>query len=501
MSEKKPKHVIWFMCDQLRWDCLGFTGDQIVRTPTLDRLARNGIVFDNMFIQFPACMPSRASMLTGRYPSTIRMATGGNAFLDPRETTLPEILQRNGFRTGIFGKLHITPQVYTRDTLKTDRPIIDAKQFMEAADLPSIPNDPYKENYGFQESAGAEDALLGEYADWLRDKGRKDLAELIPDRTWFQPGEVCKQLSDAGVSRIPPELHNSTFTAEKAVDFFERNSKQQNCFMEVSFIDPHHPWDPPAELANHYLNSDIPLPEYSDTGELKIPQSLIDRDVPQAFDNITADHTRQIIAYYYAMIELIDRSIGKVVTAVENAGELDDTLFIFCADHGEHLGSHGLFRKGCLHYDHLIKSPCMMSWKNGIPDGQRHRPLMQGIDIMPTILSLLNIPAPPGNQGIDFSPALNGNREFGREWIYCQGNHAPWGPYIDGITIRTEQYKLNYYPLDRVSHLFDLKSDPGERNDLSEKPETQDLLHKMFGLMVQAMYAQNDPLPSFLSQY
>jgi arylsulfatase A-like enzyme len=137
------------MCDQLRADALGFMGNRMVRTPNLDRLASQGVVFDNLFVQSPVCTASRACMWTSRYLRNLGMANGC-PLLDPHEVTLPELLQRSGYRTGLFGKLHRTPQEHTANLLKADRPITDARVFLEAAGLPPIPDDPFKRNYGFQ---------------------------------------------------------------------------------------------------------------------------------------------------------------------------------------------------------------------------------------------------------------------------------------------------------------------------------------------------------------
>ena len=501
-ADPKPPHVVWIMCDQLRADALGFTGNSIVRTPNLDRLAERGVVLDNLFAQSSVCMPSRACMLTGRYPRTLRM-NSGNPLLDPRETTVPELLQRAGYRTGMFGKLHLTPQQYTRSDLKTDRPVTDAGPFLEAAGLPPMPQDPVKRNYGFQDVAAFEDALWGEYAEWLeaRDpslpgvrRGESGLWESA--RSVEFPGTG---LQDVGLSPVPADLHPSSFIAESAVDFFERNHAEAPCFMHVSFVDPHHPWDPPAEVARNYPAADMPLPRPSGPGNVTWPPLLEERGAD--FTNVPDDAARTAVAYYYAMIETIDRGVGKVVDAVERAGELDNTLFVFVADHGELLGSYGLWRKGSYHYDCMIRLPCFISYPRGLPGGRRIGGLVQSLDLPTTLLGLLGMPLHPGMQGEDLSGPLANGDPVGRPHVYCELYTAFWGPFVDCWTVRTDTAKLNYYPSDGVGHLFDLEQDPDELNNVFDATDHRALRDDMTALLLRATCDQKDPLPIPLSQY
>ncbi len=501
---RQMPHVVLFICDQLRADALGFMGNEQVSTPCLDRLARQGVVFENMFVQTPVCMGSRACLLTGRYLRSIRMG-GGSPVLDPREITLAETLQRAGYRTGMFGKLHLTPQQYTYKQLKSDRPIADAAPFLEAAGLPPMPADPLKKNYGFQDVVGYEDGLWGEYKEWLQARDAK-LAAMLPEwgmskwAGWHIDSEANAALNDVGPTIIPPDLHPSTFIAESAARHFTENHSDHACFLHVSFVDPHHPFDPPEDILRNYSPADMPLPKYSDTGDLVWPDSIRERRTD--FGSVTPALTRKTIACYYAMIEMVDRSIAKVIEAVEAAGEMENTIFVFIADHGEFLGDYGLFRKGAFHYDCLLRVPCLMCW-NGSPiaPGRRLTGLCQEIDVAPTLLGLLGLPQTPGIQGIDLSTALLNDGDVGRPWTYTESYLALWGPYVDCWTVRTETAKLNYYPRDRRGHLFDLASDPGERRDLYSSAGHRELRDDMLATLIESVHSQADPLPRMISQF
>lgn len=499
-------HVVWIICDQLRADALGFMGSPLARTPNLDRLARRGTVFDNLFIQSSVCCASRACMITGRYPRSVRMENG-SSLLDPRETTLPEILQRNGYRTGLFGKLHLTPQQYTWDELKSDRAISDAAVFLKAAALPPADGDPVKKNYGFQEVVSHEDMLWGDYIGWLEQRDPK-LAALQPRRPksgmspwdgWHQDFPDSKVLWDVGTTVTPPALHPSWFIAESAADFFTRHSREAPCFMQVSFVDPHHPWDPPTELARHYPVDEMPLPRYSDPGGLVWPPMLAAR-TPD-FRSVTPAMTRKVIAYYHAMIEMIDLAVGQLIEAVERAGQMDNTIFAFAADHGELLGDYGLFRKGSYHYDCLIRSPGFLSCPALVPAGQRIPGLVRSIDLAPTLLGLAGLAAVPGMQGADLSRDLAQPATIGQPWVYTELFTSQWGPFVNCWTLRTATAKLNYFPTDRVGHLMDLTTDPDERVDLFASPAHRELRDTMMANLLEEIRRQADPLPRILSQY
>lgn len=490
-------HVVLLLCDQLRADALGFMGSPVARTPNLDRLASLGAVFENLFCQVPVCMGSRACLLTGRYARANRMA-GGSALLDPRETTWPAVLQAAGYRTGLFGKLHLTPQQYTRETLQSEYALADPTRFLADAGLPAFPA---ASAYGFAEAAPHEDILWGHYLDWL---GGRDAALAARIRAGGrgavrqEPGiELPPVLSDVGALDLPVDLHPSAYISDQALDFFQRHHEQAPCLLHVSFVDPHHPFDPPAELLRHYPAATMPLPAHSDTGDVVWPQCLKER-TPD-FSTVTPAVAQTTIACYHAMVECIDIQIGRLLDAIEGAGALAETLFVFTADHGEYLGSYGLWRKGSYPYDCLLRVPGIVAAPGRLPPGQRYPGLRETVDLMPTLLSLAGVAPPPGLQGLDVSAGLQQGAVAGRDSIWCEMYQAQWGPFTRFCTVRTEQHKLNYFPHDRITQLFDLDADPAQRHCLAAAAPA--LRREMSELLFDRLYDQADPLPLVTTQY
>ena len=213
------KNLLWIMTDQHRADCLGCMGHPAIHTPNIDWIAAEGVLFENAFCQSPVCMSSRASLFTGRYPTTVRVR--GMGVLPPAETTLPEWLQRQGYVTGAFGKVHFTPEQYSRRILGLDSPSIDWKKFALDAAIRPVPDDIYKENYGFNQYIGYEDILHGEFESWLKAHCPELLAQNRPE-SLYQDGP-----GDLFVSPYPSEFHPSTFITEQTMAFIREQARSR----------------------------------------------------------------------------------------------------------------------------------------------------------------------------------------------------------------------------------------------------------------------------------
>lgn len=495
---KRP-NILWIMTDQHRADCLGCMGHPLLKTPNLDRIAARGVVFENAFCQSPVCMSSRASIFTGRYPEAIRVR--GMGILPPTETTFPEVLQRNGYQTALFGKLHLTPELYTREVLKSETPIIDWRKFAAAAHLPPlVDSDPAKENYGFQTHVGCNDACQQPFREWL--------AERAPELLNAAPTRVTDAPADLWISPYPSAHHQTTFIAESAAEHIRAQSGHSPWFTFCSFVAPHHPFEAPADQLARYPLSAIPLPEQK--GEIN--PALIPEPARAAIgesDTLSEDAQRRIVQHYLASISLIDDGIGKILSVLEERGELDHTLIVFNADHGEFIGNHGLLRKPSLHFDETLRVPLLLSAPGRISPGRRISGLVELLDLHPTLLRLLDLEINPGVQGIDWSEALCNDQEIGREDIYADMYQLPRGPLFSGgpytavLTLRTKEWKLNLYPLAGLEYgqLFHLATDPDEAVNLYADPACREQREKLLFRLLSRQHRNVDPLPPWLSQW
>lgn len=490
--DNKQMNVLWIMTDQLQAGCLGFMGNQQVQTPHLDTLAARSYVFDRAFVQSPVCMASRASIFTGRYPSAVRVR--GMGILPPDEITLPETLRRQGYATGAFGKVHLTPELFTRTTLQSDVPILDWQAFAEPAHLKSIPPDPHKSNYGFEKHIGCDDLNRGLYEKWVQQGyGAVTLAgePLFPE--WIK---------DLFVAPVPAEWHHSTFIATAAENDIRQQGKSP-WFNYCSFIHPHHPFEAPQELLDLYPLEDIVLPQ--DKGQPN------EHDIPQPAASAIGEFLRfpdivqrAVLRHYYASITLIDQCVGRLLQALHETGQAENTIIIFTADHGEMAGEHGLLRKPSIHYDELLQVPLMISLPDTATSGRRIPGLVELVDLYPTLMGLLGLESHPGVQGTDWSRALTNNAIIGHQDIYSDMLFdTPSGPYRATQTLRSEDWKLSIYPTagSQFGQLFDLKNDPNESTNLYHDTQYSPIRQELLWQLSSRQARQVDPLPLRLSQW
>lgn len=457
----KPSNILFLMTDQHRADTLGAYGNELAATPVLDELARTGTRFDRWYTPTAICTPARASLLTGQAPFRHRVLANHERNVGYLEDlaegsfTFVEALREKGYNTGLVGKWHAG----------TERKAADFG--FEGPDLPGWHNPVENEDYlGYLSEHD-----LPPYAISDRIRGT------LPNGG---PGNLL-----AARLHQPVEATFEYYLATRTIELLERYAADGQhdgtpFFLELNFFGPHLPYIVPDEYFDMFDPEDIALPKsISETFEGKPPVQR-NYSAHWTFDTMPIEVTRKLIAVYWGYVALIDEQIGRVMSALERLGLVDETAVFFTCDHGEFTGSHRLHDKGPAMYEDIYRTPGILRIP-GSPAGQVRTEFVSLLDCTATILELA---------GIDPAPAVD-SRSLVRlaageevEWdddIVCEfhGHHFPYPQRM----LRNDRYKLIVNP-DSVNELYDLHIDPDELQNAYEHPE----MGGIRGSMMQRLY-------------
>ena len=528
------------MTDQQRADALGCAGNPIVQTPNIDALAAGGAMFTNAYVQCPVCMASRGAIHTGRYPRQLRMPSMG--ILPPEEITIAETLRRSGYATGMFGKLHFTPQSYTHIACGSDKPL-DVDAFLAAAgvDTPWVrmaAEDQAKKSYGFDESIGVEDSLWGHWLDWIESESPEHVPVAVaenwgPGRADTKYGKVPPAtrmfhptVGDFFDSHIPAELSASRFITDRSIDFIKRNAEVP-FFVHCSFVDPHHPFNAPDPYSRMYDPLDMVVPPAADQSQFPTPlRGKAGQDVTR-MHGFSDELWCWARANYYGMVSNIDDCVGRLVASLDELGVRENTIIVFIADHGEYVGGHRLLYKGSYLFDDIMRVPFIINGPGVGPDRIVVDDLVQEIDVYPTLMSLSGHPIHPGVQGHDLASLIGGGGQGqdgvppwgelpergipgpeqpvhaaapGYDRVYCEADDLPDPHYVATAAVRTREWKLNYFPHSTTGMMFNLTDDPEETHNLFDDPGYAGRRHELMCELLDMNDVMKDPLPHRLSQ-
>lgn len=474
-------NVLIFCTDQLRADCLGCEGHPLAVTPHIDSIADGGVRFSRAYVQNPLCSPSRAAMITGRYPRSTGCLCNGTA-LPEAEVTLPQALADAGYATFASGKIHLRPHEVSLD----DRTWIQEYEG----------DGPY---YGFERVALTDDYKLGGYLRWIADEHPE-----WSDEAWdIANGSSRAGSVEAWHSRIPAELHQSSWTADRALDFLDE-AGERPFFLWCSFVDPHHPFNPPAPYSEMYDRAAIPVPDRPDLSAFGPHWAARQRGSAGMSD----DEWRETIALYLGMISLIDDCVGRVLAGLESRGLAEDTVVAFVNDHGELLGDHGLLLKGPLLLESMVRQ--VQLWRGpGVRSGATDDGLAESVDIMATVLDMAGVAAPAGMQGESLSARLSGESP-GKDAAIVQ--FSPWTRYDGGgyeggpdrlhlNALITDEYKLVHYAGQDFGELFDLREDPCESVNLWDDVAYAEARAELTARLLSRLGETADPLPERTARY
>jgi len=466
-------NILWICTDQQKWNTIGELGNAYVKTPNLDRLVREGVSFTHAFSQAPVCTPSRASFLTGMYPSTVHATRNGAGEWPEAANLITKILKDAGYECGLSGKFHLSSAMANRPER---RPKDDGYQVFHYS------HSPYQ------------GGSTNDYISYWRAKGV----------------DVLKLKKELGY--VPTEYHQTAWCTDRAIDFI-KEKREWPWMFSLNIYDPHGPLDPPSEYLERYDIDALPEPIFSETDieEKSVFNNVSFQSQPTKY---TDRENKLRLAKYWAQIDLIDEHIGRLLVALEETGQLDNTLIIFSSDHGDMTGDHGLINKGCRFYESLVRVPLIFWYPAMFKKNLRSDALVELIDIVPSLLEITGLPTHRRLQGKSLVPILTGaktpdfHKSFVRSELYNDENMARSDLYEEeprkigyGTMYRTEDYKLVIYHGHEKGELFDLRNDPNEFTNLWDVPAFQSIKTELLRKSYDATVYSIDTGPDILGRY
>lgn len=450
-----PQNVVVILADDHALPVTGSYGNKVVQTPNIDRLAQAGLTFDRSYCNAPICSASRASLLTGKYPH----ATGVNLlftpFPDAGNVTIAEHLRSAGWATGLVGKTHFNNWAW-------------ASLYKEG--LPK---------HGF-------DTLIerAAYRSYLEGQTLKPLPEGLACYTKADRNQVAQWMNAGNLPHPVWDAESEgTFYARSAIQFMQ-NHRDEPFFLWVAFKEPHHPYYYPLEFADRYRSEDMPLPMGSEEDE---------RWIPAKFRGLSDEEKRGIIAAYYTSTSYMDKNVGLVLDAIDALDLAENTLVVYLSDNGYLLHDHRRFEKHTM-WEEAVKQPMIFRYPGQSRRGERSSALVEYVDVVPTILALLEVPRLTTAQGKSFAPVLTGASAQHKEFAlatYLEDNLAMvvnqrWKyMFTTGSRDLGISYQTGFGPSGIVHRLYDLKTDPKESKSLANDPEHQSILQEMQAKMIQ----------------
>ncbi|MCD7864189.1 MAG: sulfatase-like hydrolase/transferase [Lachnospiraceae bacterium] len=429
-KQKKKPNILILMSDEHRYDVSGFYGNSVVRTPNLDRLAKDAVVFDNAYTPSPVCIPARQCLAAGQYPRTCKVEGFGQD-LTPNYRTFARVFSENGYQTAACGKLH---------------------------------------HLGLDQMQGWRYRIAGDtevdVSYYHRQSGNENVAYRFNSAVkWDDKKEILRAGPGHPVHAREDELAVQgcrNFIYKYFVDsFYDRAKRDEPLMLYVGLQNPHYPYIAEESLFNYYLNRVVPyentqpsshpfLGRCSNCPPLIVGQDISERDLKRA------------MAAYYANIEMIDRQYGEILDDLVNAGEnLDDWIIIYTTDHGEMLGEHSIWEKQRF-YEGSVRVPLLIRYPAKFKPGRCDRNVNL-IDIYATLCELCGLTAPPQVESRSLTGLMAGQSQ---DW----DNETASQYRGKNLMIKRNDLKYHCYLDDQSELLFDLQRDPLENQDFSSDP-------------------------------
>jgi len=448
-------HILLICTDEQAPQYMGCMGDPIARTPNLDRLAGRGVLFRSAYCNNPICVPGRYSILTSKYVRELGSLEYGSG-LDPATWTYPKHFARAGYQTTCVGKQHFMGLEQMHGWMFRPYGDMELCPHFGRPKIPGYDGDPFAGKLG-----PVPDRPAGNLAGWVRDAGPSDKGFINFDR----------------MTTTAAELHLRDYFQPIIIGTYQPD---RPLLFEVSYKCPHWPFRAPRDLFEDY-RAQVTMPRIPPDEPGNFFLDTIRRG-QQPFEN-TDDEILNARAANYAMIELVDRELGKVLDCAQDLGILDEMLVVMHCDHGEMNGNHGCWGKARA-YEHSVRVPLMVSLPGAIPAGRVIDTPVSNVDIFPTLCDYAGLEPPPGLRGLPLRGLIDGRDadawrtrpiisefyNFRRGWTMVRRDNLK---YVDFWGHPNDEFPLDCWDRAgwlRDAQLFDLDTDPDERVNLAADP-------------------------------
>ncbi|MFW6457682.1 MAG: sulfatase [Planctomycetota bacterium] len=446
----KQPNILFIMTDQMRADAMSCSGDW-VKTPNLDRIAREGVRFSNAVTNSPVCIPARVSLATGRYPHNTAVWNNTYHDMSPDTSTWMQAVREAGYRTSVFGKTHLH---HHQGDLREREHLIHAYGL---DDVNEIGGPRASTRVGsYMTERWAEKGLWRAY--------KEDYDERFSHKPWVVRPSV-----------LPLEEYADVYVGQRAREYLEGYEREEPWFCWVSFGGPHEPWDTPEPYASMYDPADMPRPAGAKEG---IDGSFLNGRLGGLMEekcscDMTEEEIAAMRANYAANVTLIDDQIGDILDTVEQRNELDNTVIVFCSDHGEMNGDHGLiyknqFLNGALRVPLLLRTPETLKRQG---DGRVCDSPVEWFDLGPTMVELSGGEIVHQQFARSLCPVLDKASEPHRPHVVSE---------IRGeLMIMDAEWKLVVNDRGEPYLLFNQREDFEETDNCVNDPKVQDVVDEM----------------------
>ena len=444
-KERKKPNLLFIWTDEQRADTMAAYGNTKIHSPNLNSLASESVVFEKAYVTQPVCTPNRSAVMAGLWPHTSG-CTRNNIPLPRDIRCLGELLNDPDYRTAYMGKWHLGDEIFAQ--------------------------------HGFEQWTSIEDGYTSYYGEGRDRSKRSDYHHFLIGKS-YKPDRGTK-FSRAFATRRPIEHCKPAFLETRACEFLRRH-RNEPFILYINFLEPHMPFFGP--LDNEHDPDDVDLPaNFADPLEDNEP--LVYRkkreNCIKKYGGSEKD-IRNLIAKYWGLVTQVDRSVGAILRTLEKLGLAENTIVVYTSDPGAMMGSHNLVEKGVMD-EEAARIPWLMRIPQSKGKGRLVKNSVSHIDMVPTLLELLNAKSADALPGQSLVPLLKGNKVEPRDvFIEWSPSHRKWDENIHTRTIVSpDGWKLCLNDVDKCQ-LFNLKEDPGETTNLFDSGRHGDVISRLRG--------------------